>query len=651
MTAGPPAVPTEPGRATPSGPPAFALIVAALVLVLPAAILTWIAAAAALRWSRVTRWHLAGAAVLSGGATVAAGAPLALAGALGRVALTPALLRPSWALLGIFSGVFVAGLPVGVPVGMAAAAVNQPHPADDLRPEWREAERRRRRRAEARGRRRARRLTASPRVIASDALAVALEPAVSLPEWRRGRLIVPPPGQLGLTTLLVGGPGVGKTTAAERIAELAARERRHLTLIDGKGTDGLAAQLAAVVLSVWPDARVRSFPEDPVDLWRGTPQQLANRLVACWSFSQEAEFYEQAAMLGLRLALTAPGPAVRSTAELVTRLEPSWLERAWQGHTGALSLIRGPMKARLGDVALRASNLAASLGLRWDGDWWLDDVDVALFTVPTLDNVKDSDAAMRVLIAAYGQYLTRRSDRRPSLLLFDEFSALQGGRPLAISLVERSRSAGSGVLLSAQSAAGLGDERERERLIAAANAVVLFRSAMPAQLAQLAGSERVAEAAWQLDGEDLTGRSTVTMRARGRVDQDRVRALRTGEAEIIAAGRVERARIIRATIPEATRTRALELVAGQGRPRPAGAIGGNPAPPDGPAGAVDERGLPGHDHGRQGQAPAGRPAAGLDPPVPGRVRRHRPPRVGEDHPPDDRNPEGLEDPEITTSST
>jgi hypothetical protein len=34
----------------------------------------------------------------------------------------------------------------------------------------------------------------------------------------------------------------------------------------------------------------------------GQPQQLANRLVACWSFSQEAEFYEQAAMLGLRLA-------------------------------------------------------------------------------------------------------------------------------------------------------------------------------------------------------------------------------------------------------------------------------------------------------------------------------------------------------------
>jgi MoxR-like ATPase len=108
-----------------------------------------------------------------------------------------------------------------------------------------------------------------------------------LPSWRRGPLVVPPAGQLGLTTLLIGGPGVGKSTAAERIAHLAARERRHLCVIDGKGTDGLAESIAAAVLAAWPDARIRSFPNDPVDLWRGTPQQLANRLVATWSFSQK----------------------------------------------------------------------------------------------------------------------------------------------------------------------------------------------------------------------------------------------------------------------------------------------------------------------------------------------------------------------------
>ena len=96
-------------------------------------------------------------------------------------------------------------------------------------------------------------------------------------------------------------------------------------------------------------------------------------------------------------------------------------------------------------------------------------MEVATFSLPTLDNVKDSDATMGVLIAAYAQHISRRGgQRRPSLLLFDEFGALAGGRPLAINIVERARSSDAGVLLSAQSAAGLGDERDRERLIAAA---------------------------------------------------------------------------------------------------------------------------------------------------------------------------------------
>jgi hypothetical protein len=41
------------------------------------------------------------------------------------------------------------------------------------------------------------------------------------------------------------------------------------------------------------------------------------------------------------------------------------------------------------------------------------------------------------------------------MLLFDEFGSLAGGRALAINIVERARSSGAWVLLSAQSAAGL----------------------------------------------------------------------------------------------------------------------------------------------------------------------------------------------------
>jgi hypothetical protein len=139
----------------------------------------------------------------------------------------------------------------------------------------------------------------------------------------------------------------------------------------------------------------------------------------------------------------------------------------------------------------RASNLAASLGSAWDGDWWLDDVDVAIFTLPTLDNLKDSDASMRVLTAAYAQHISsrRREARRLSMLLFDEFGSLAGGR------------------------------------------------ALPAELAALARSERTPEGAWSFPGgaDVPPDRVTVTERHRARLNQDQVRAARVGEAQIIAA--------------------------------------------------------------------------------------------------------------------
>jgi hypothetical protein len=212
----------------------------------------------------------------------------------------------------------------------------------------------------------------------------------------------------------------------------------------------------------------------------------------------------------------------------------------------------------------RASNLAAGLGPAWDGDWWLDDVDVAIFTLPTLDNLKDSDAAMRVLTAAYAQHISsrRREARRPSMLLFDEFGSLAGGRALAINIVERARSSGAGVLLSAQSAAGLGSEPERERLPAASSAVVLFRSPMPAELAALAGSERTPEGAWSFPGgiDVPPDQVTVTERHGARLNQDQVRAARVGEAQIIAAGRVERTRIIQTAIPAETHSHVEALL-------------------------------------------------------------------------------------------
>jgi hypothetical protein len=153
------------------------------------------------------------------------------------------------------------------------------------------------------------------------------------------------------------------------------------------------------------------------------------------------------------------------------------------------------------------------------------------------------------------------------MLLFDKFGSLAGGPG------HQHRGAGQvvgrWVLLSAQSAAGLGSEPERERLLAASSAVVLFRSPMPAGVAALAGSERTPEGAWSFPGgTDIPpDRVTVTERHRARLDQDQVRAARVGEAQIIAAGRVEGTRIIQTAIPAETHSR-VEALLSHGPSRP-----------------------------------------------------------------------------------
>jgi hypothetical protein len=230
----------------------------------------------------------------------------------------------------------------------------------------------------------------------------------------------------------------------------------------------------------------------------------------------------------------------------------------------------------------RASNLAAGLGPAWDGDWWLDDVDVAIFTLPTLDNLKDSDAAMRVLTAAYAQHISsrrREADRRCCCSMNRQPSPGGGPWPSTSWSGPGRRALGSCSRRSRPPA--LAQSPKRERLLAASSAVVLFRSPMPAELAALAGSERTPEGAWSFPGgiDVPPDQVTVTERHGARLNQDQVRAARVGEAQIIAAGRVERTRIIQTAIPAETHSH-VEALLPHGPSRPLEASRGDSQAPD-----------------------------------------------------------------------
>jgi hypothetical protein len=631
----------KPAPAVPSG-----YLVAALVLLVlaPVALLAWVVGVAALRYG-ARRWVLALSGLLPGivaavliGPGIAAVASVTVAqvfGAVGSPSVGPGgVLGPALAWFGRWA---VLTAPIGIPVGMVAAAIPPSHP-DLPTPEWEAKRKREADRTQARTRKRAtKRADREGKDLRSNALAVSLGGAVA--SWRVGDLIVPPDGQLGLAWLLVGAPGAGKTTAIERLAFLAGTERRHLVVVDAKGGhDGLADGVVAAYLAAFPDARVRLFPNERLDIWRGGAQAVVNRLVEVWDWTAESSWWREVAMTALRLALGQPGPPCQSSAELVRRLNPDALEKAWAHDPEILALVRSMAKGKqndLGGVLTRVSNLVAALGGALDGELSWEDADLWVVTVPAMVASRDADSALRVLLSDYGHFTMARKGRRPSLLIVDEFSAIAGGRRSAIDLLERGRGALAGVILAAQSAVALGNEEERARLLAAASAIVLFRTPQPSELAALAGTERVAEGAWGFDAEAADPhdpqRVTVTMRARARVDQDQVRQLPTGEADLIVRGVAERVRIIKTNIPDAVRTVARGLAA----PPIVGTLH-----PSTPGRAVASR-VAGPPPAPQGQAPTGSPPASLDPPSSSPLRRYRPRGPGgESSPPDDRdNPE------------
>jgi hypothetical protein len=221
---------------------------------------------------------------------------------------------------------------LAVPVGLLAASLsvwNAERAAGGA--EWSPFVRRRQRIDQRRRDRRTARLVAKPRdhKLGAPALGIALDG--DLRSWRQGRYVVPPAQLRGKAMAVVGAPGAGKTVTLLRLAYLAGVLGRKVCFVDCKGTDPtLVPGLIAAYLLGRPDARVGCWPEQAMDMWRGTPAQVQSRLLAIEQFTEP--FYQRVASAGLRLALTAPDmPAVEGSDELLRRLDVDELGALWEG--------------------------------------------------------------------------------------------------------------------------------------------------------------------------------------------------------------------------------------------------------------------------------------------------------------------------------
>jgi hypothetical protein len=437
---------------------------------------------------------------------------------------------------------------LAVPVGLLAASISvwaAEHAAGGA--EWSPHVRRRQLVNQRARDRRTARLLARPRdhKLTAPALGVALDG--ELPGWRQGRYVVPPAHLRGKAMAVVGAPGAGKTITLLRLAYVAGRQGRKVCFADCKGTDPtLVPALIAAYRLGNPQARVGRWPQTAMDMWRGTPTQVASRLLAVEQFTEP--FYARVASAGLRLALTAPdAPPVDGSDELLRRLDADELAALWDGRPLQLKDIEaiGP---HLAGARLRYADFFAALAGAFDrGAWSYEDVDLAVLTVPTLLSKAEADAAMRVVLEDYGHYATGRKPRtgEDAVLILDEFSALASGVDAAINLAERVRDVGVQVVVAAQSVEGLGDQRQAPRLLAScAGGVVVHQCPDPERLLALAGQVRALEHNWELDHYGPRGFAKARMGQRPRVDPEQVRQAQPGEAWVIQAGHAIHLRVL-----------------------------------------------------------------------------------------------------------
>jgi hypothetical protein len=538
----------------------MALLVAIGVVVCPVAFITWVIGRFVLGSApQVRRWHLAAVALVTA-------LPLLLvpwrgwrastaADALGVLADTPGGLAPSWALLWALAGLLgrlaLRTAPLGVPAGLAVAAVK----VDDINfsAEVDPAAQRRRRRAELRRRRQARAIAAQAHVRSANMSPLAISIGGDLPsEWRSGRYVVLPDHAARLPRLAIGRPGAGKTVYLAREAFLAGLETRQLIALDGKGEASFADAIVAAYTAGWTLANggqgsptVHLFPDEPLNAWLGGPQAQVNRLMGLWPWSVEADWYKQQTLLALRLVTSAPGRPVTSMAQLVTQLDPATLGRAWQSDRTEAQLV-SDLKDHLGAVRVRCANVAAAAQGLLDGERPIGAADCTVVSIPVMAQQEDSERLFRLVMGDLAHWASVRKTTRPALVMVDEFSSITGAREQAIHLLERGRSAAVPVLLAGQSYTSLGDEQERDRLISAAGTVVLFASSTPDELVRLAGSVQTAESVLTYESGGWTGRASVSSRQRHKVDPNTVRQLAPGEAVIISGGHAEHVQVVMA---------------------------------------------------------------------------------------------------------
>jgi hypothetical protein len=402
-------------------------------------------------------------------------------------------------------------------------------------------------------------------------------------EWGRrdaGRLwLAYPEADLSRHGVVVGAAGSGKTETLLRLSYLAAKVYGwQVVFLDAKGDPATRDRFVAAMLHAGVDAAsIRTFPAQHYDAWRGDARALVNRLMEVSDFSEP--YYRAMALRVLDLATSAPPGPPASSADLLGRLRKPALRMAYRGRPEATE-IDDLAERDVAGVANRYRAFFGALGGSLDGTWAFEDPAACYVLLEGLALKAEAARLGRFFLEDFAHFAgVRKQAARRVLLVVDEFSALESTADAA-HLFERLRSFGAAVIISAQGYAGLGVAADR--ILDAAQTLVLHRSADPERLIARAGTVPRIEHTRYLPGRDASGgpagrEGAVTRREGWRVRPNDVRQLPVGEAVVVSGGRAGRVRVERLVPPGELLAAAAGIASRAGAPRAAPVF--HPSPP------------------------------------------------------------------------
>jgi hypothetical protein len=363
--------------------------------------------------------------------------------------------------------------------------------------------------------------------------------------WLAGQWLTIPEPELAKHGIVLGGSGSGKTVSLLRIAYVAARIYGYKVFyLDAKGDRATAAQFVAMMHAAQV-GRVRMFPREPFNGFRGDANAILNRLMAIEEYSEP--YYKALAKRLLTLASRAPGGAPKDSRDLLKRLNTDLLKQLYAGREEVDELDEMSAKDAAG-VRNRYRSFFGSIEGKLDNGWSWEDADAGYVLLDGLALREEAAALGRYLIEDFANYAaSRKPGQVKALLIIDEYSALSTASSAA-NLFERLRSFGAAVLVSSQSYGGLGEQDQAERMLDAGNFLLVHRSANPEQFIRRAGMYQQIQESATFSGPS-GGAGGARLQEVSSIHPDQVRRLGTGDAYLIAHGRYEKVRAAPAPMP------------------------------------------------------------------------------------------------------